>query len=132
MILKEMLKLAPYQCRVVAVHGYLEQPAFHDLVRATTYTVNASAGEGQCLPLMEFMSAGKPAIAPNHTAMADYVTPANSFIVSGTREPSAWPQDPRQVFRCMRYRINWGPCATRIWPPSPWLPTIPTDIAPWR
>lgn len=106
--LDEMRKLAPYQCRVVALHGYLEDDSFDDLVRATAYVVNSAHAEGQCLPLMEFMSAGKPAIAPNHTAMADYITSDNAFIVESHREPAAWPQDPRMVFRCTRYRIEWS------------------------
>jgi glycosyltransferase involved in cell wall biosynthesis len=106
-VLQEMRKLAPYRCRVVVIHGYLDDGSFAELVLATTYTVNASHAEGQCLPLMEFMSAGRPAIAPGHTAMADYITPANAFVVAGTPEWAAWPQDPRMVFRCMRYRINW-------------------------
>lgn len=107
-VLQEMRKLAPYQCRVVALHGYLEQDSFDELVRATTYTVNSAHAEGQCLPLMEFMSAGKPAIAPDHTSMADYINPENAFVVAGHREPAAWPQDPRMVFRCTRYRIEWA------------------------
>lgn len=107
-VLQEMRKLAPYQCRVVALHGYLEQDSFDELVRATTFTVNSAHAEGQCLPLMEFMSAGKPAIAPDHTSMADYITAENSFVVEGHREPAAWPQDPRMVFRCTRYRIEWA------------------------
>lgn len=107
-VLQEMRKLAPYQCRVVALHGYLEQDSFDELVRATTFTVNSAHAEGQCLPLMEFMSAGKPAIAPDHTSMADYITTDNAFVVAGHREPAAWPQDPRMVFRCHRYRIEWS------------------------
>ena len=60
-----------------------------------------------CMPLMEFMSAGVPAIAPDHTAMADYITTDNAFIVRGTREHNVWPHDPEQMFRTMRYRIEW-------------------------
>ena len=107
-VLQEMRKLAPYQCRVVVLHGYLEQDAFDELVRATTFTVNSARAEGQCLPLMEFMSAGKPAIAPDHTSMADYINSENAFVVAGHREPAAWPQDPRMVFRCTRFRIEWS------------------------
>ncbi|MFI0433792.1 MAG: glycosyltransferase, partial [Candidatus Nanopelagicales bacterium] len=107
MLLQEMRKLYPYACRIVVIHGFLAIESFQDLLRATTYTVNAAHGEGQCLPLMEYMAAGKPAIAPDHTAMADYITTENGFPVASTVELAAWPQDPRQVFRCVRYRINW-------------------------
>jgi glycosyltransferase involved in cell wall biosynthesis len=92
---------------VVFVHGFLEYEEYVDLVRNTSFIVNASRGEGQCLPLMEYMSSGVPAISPDNTAMADYVTPENAFIVKSTVEPAVWPQDPRMLFRTTRYRINW-------------------------
>ena len=56
---------------------------------------------------MEFMSAGVPAVAPDHTAMADYVSAANAFVVASGREPSSWPQDPRLIFTCRRRAVDW-------------------------
>lgn len=53
-----MHRLSPYRCRILAVHGYLTDLQFAELIAATTFVVNSSRGEGQCLPLMEFMSAG--------------------------------------------------------------------------
>ena len=103
----EMRKLAPYRCRVVAVHGFLDDGTYRHLVAHSTYVVNSAHGEGQCLPLMEFMSAGKPAIAPDHTAMADYLTPDNAFIIRSGEEWTHWPHDPRMVLRTMRYRLDW-------------------------
>lgn len=112
MLLQEMRKLAPYQCRIVVIQGFLEQDSFDQLVASTTFVVNSAHAEGQCLPLMEFMSAGKPAVAPDHTSMADYITEENSFVVASSPEWAAWPQDPRQVFRCVRYRIDWQSMVT--------------------
>ena len=106
------------------IHGFLSTESFHDLLRATAFTVNAAHAEGQCLPLMEYMAAGKPAIAPNHTAMADYITDDSAFPVSSSIELAAWPQDPRQVFRCVRYRISGTRCATPTARRSTWRPTI--------
>jgi glycosyltransferase involved in cell wall biosynthesis len=100
-------RIGPVRCRVVALHGYLEESEFDRLMDATTYYVNASHGEGLCLPLMEYMSAGIPAIAPDNTAMADYVTPATTFVVRSTPEPTVWPHDPRAMFRTRYYRIDW-------------------------
>ncbi len=105
--LLELRKLAPFRCRIVVIHGYLEDPDFHELIRATTYAVNASRGEGQCLPLMEFMSAGRPAVAPTHTALAEYVNEGNALTVRASQEWTFWPQDPRRRLTCMRYRIDW-------------------------
>lgn len=103
----EMIKLAPYRCRVVALHGFLDSGTYRHIVAHSTYVVNSAYGEGQCLPLMEFMSAGKPAIAPNHTAMADYINSENAFVVRSSEEWTHWPHDPRLVLRAFRYRLDW-------------------------
>ncbi len=106
-LLEDLCKLQPYQCRVVLIHGYLADADYEKLVAVTSYVVNSSHGEGQCLPLMEFMSCGKPAVAPVNTAMADYIDSDNAFIVHSTEEPSNWQHDPRQAMRTLRYRIDW-------------------------
>lgn len=103
-----MFRLAPYACRIVAVHGFLPASEYADLIAATDYVVNSSRGEGQCLPLMEFMSAGVPAVAPDHTAMAEYVNPTDAFVVASSREWSWWPHDPRRFLRCMRHPVDWN------------------------
>ena len=104
---KEIYKLTPFSCRLVILHGYLNDDAYAELVRATTYIVNTAYGEGQCLPLMEFMSAGKPAIAPAHSAMEDYIHEDNAFVVQSSPERASWPDDPSCALRTLNYRINW-------------------------
>ena len=106
LILRLLWRLAPFACRVVLVHGFLDDDAYREMVRVTSYVVNSAHGEGQCLPLMEFMSAGKPAIAPPHTGMADYVTPDCAYLVDSSAEPTFWPQDPRRAVRTCRRRID--------------------------
>ena len=100
-------KLAPFKCRVVAVHGYLSEEELKALINATDYVVNSSLCEGQCLPLMEFMGYGVPAVSPNHTAMKDYVSTDNSLIVKSSLQPTFWPFDERMALQTLRYRINW-------------------------
>jgi glycosyltransferase involved in cell wall biosynthesis len=104
---EEIYKLTPFKCRIVILHGYLKDDSYAGLVRSTTYVVNAAHGEGQCLPLMEFMSSGKPAIAPAHTAMQDYICRDNAFVVQSSLERARWPDDPSCALRTMDYRINW-------------------------
>jgi glycosyltransferase involved in cell wall biosynthesis len=108
LMLKHLARLAPFRCRVVLIHGFLAAADYANMFAATTYTVNSSHGEGQCLPLMEAMSAGKPAVAPPHTGMADYLTPACGFMVGSSAEPASWPQDPRHAVRTRRRRIDLG------------------------
>jgi glycosyltransferase involved in cell wall biosynthesis len=95
-----------FACRIVIVHGYLRQEDYECMVDATTYAVNTSHGEGQCLPLMEYMSSGKPAISPRHTAMLDYIDESCAFVVDSFLEPGTWPHDMRQAFRTLREHVQ--------------------------
>jgi len=106
-MLGDLAKLGTYQCRIVIIDGYLPDDAYRDLAALSSYTVNTSTGEGQCLPLMEYLSAGKPAVTPAHTAMADYITPGNAFIVASDHEPGIWPHDPREAVRTRRHRLEF-------------------------
>lgn len=105
MVLKHLVKLKPFKCRIVVVHGLLDDEAYDALVAATSYTVNTANGEGQCLPLMEFMSAGRPAVAPRHTAMIDYISTDNAFVIASRSRPAFWPHDERHAVRCTRNEV---------------------------
>ena len=100
-------KVPPFQCRVVALDSFLDASQYRELVAASTFAVNSSLGEGQCLPLMEAMSCGVPVIAPRHTGMSDYVDDQVGFVLRSSQEPCCWPHDPREVFRARCYRIDW-------------------------
>jgi len=107
-ILHHLYKNQSYRCRIVLIYGYLADADYEQLVQATSYVVNTAYGEGQCLPLMEFMSCGKPAVAPRTTAMIDYLDADNAFIIDTTDELTAWPHDPRRAFRTLRYVTDWA------------------------
>ena len=107
-MLKYLARLPLFRCRVVLLHGYLEDDQYRALVHATSFVVNASYGEGQCLPLMEYLSAGKPAIAPNHSGMSDYIDESIAFIVDSWPEATGWPHDPRFATRTCRRQISWA------------------------
>lgn len=111
-VIRLLQRLYPHRCRVVALAAFLDDDAYRDLKLATAFAVNASVGEGQCLPLMEFLAAGRPAVAPNHTAMADYIDARNGFIVGSSPEWTSWPPDPRGRLRCMQRRIDWNSLKT--------------------
>jgi glycosyltransferase involved in cell wall biosynthesis len=105
-------QLSPFACRVVVLHGYLQDEEFARLYGAASYYVNASRCEGLCLPLMEFMSCARPVIAPDHTAMRDYIDERVGFIVKSSREPTIWPEDRRILYRTLRHRPDWGSLKT--------------------
>lgn len=103
-----MARMPTYKCRIVLIHGYLDGTDFDNLVSASTFAVNASHGEGQCLPLMEFLSCGKPAIAPCHSAMVDYMDDQVGFVVNSWLDGTAWSHDPRLAYRTLRHQIDWA------------------------
>ena len=105
-VLADIAKHGSFRCRVLLVHGMLSDDEYRMLIRLTSYAVNTSTNEGQCLPLMEFMSAGRPAIAPAHTAMLDYISVDNAFVVKNAPRPYVWPHDSRQAIRTNRFAIN--------------------------
>ncbi|MGV8865198.1 MAG: glycosyltransferase [Pseudomonas sp.] len=111
-MLNLLAQLSPFACRVVVMHGYLDDSQYARLYGAASFYVNASRCEGLCLPLMEFMASGKPAIAPNHTAMQDYIDETVGFVVKSSEELTIWPQDTRIIYRTLRHRPDWGSLKT--------------------
>jgi hypothetical protein len=104
----DIVKALPrFSCRVLIINGFLDDENYAKLIAATHFVVNASLAEGQCLPLVEFMSAGRPAIAPRHTAMLDYITPENALIVGSAVEFCSFPHDPHNMLTTTRHRIEW-------------------------
>ncbi len=103
-----LAQLTPFACRVLVMHGYLDDAQYARLYQAASFYVNASRCEGLCLPLMEFMSSGKPVIAPDHTAMEDYIDDTVAFVVRSSEELTIWPQDTRIIYRTLRYRPDWA------------------------
>lgn len=102
-----LARMPSARCRVVVLQGFLSDADYAQLVGASHWVVNASVAEGLCLPLLEFMCAGRPVVAPRHTAMADYLNADNSLLVRSDDDFGGWPQDPRRKFKSMRYRIEW-------------------------
>jgi len=111
-LLTLLSQLAPFKCRVLTLHAYLDDPTYEELIGATSYYVNTSLCEGLCLPLMEFMCCGKPVIAPLHTAMEDYIDDRAAFVIKSGLEHNVWPNDPRDLFRTLRYRLDWESICT--------------------
>jgi len=106
-LLTLLSRLEPFRCRVVVLHGFLEDAEYLHLIEASNFYVNASTCEGLCIPLMEFLSCGKPAIAPKHTAMADYLDNDMAFLLEYGIEPCCWPHDPTGMLLSHSHRISW-------------------------
>lgn len=101
-------RLPAFSCRIIVLQGFLDEDMFVSLISASNWIVNASTAEGLCLPLLEFMSGGRPAIAPAHTAMIDYLTASNGLIVESDEEYCSWSHDPRNELTTTRHRVSWS------------------------
>lgn len=83
-----------HRARVVVIGSYLSDEQMIDLTRASTYYLNASHAEGACLPLQDALAAGRPGVAPAHTAMAEYIDEEVAFAVPSRPEAIHWQWDP--------------------------------------
>ena len=112
LIIKELPRLGAFRCRVVIMHGLLDDNGYRQLLHSSHFAVNTSHGEGQCLPLMEYLASGKPAIAPRHSALADYIDEDLAFVINSWAEVTYWPHDPRLAYRTLRQQIDWASLCT--------------------
>lgn len=97
----------PHRCKLAVVSDDLMNPQLVQLTRGSTYYINSSRAEGACLPLQEFLAAGRPAIGPMHTALADYFGDHLGFTVASHPEPARWPHDPEGPFVSTWHRLVW-------------------------
>jgi len=97
-----------HRARLAVIASYLSDKQMFELARASTYYVNASHGEGACLPLQDALAAGRPAIAPAHTAMAEYVDDELAFVLPSHPVPTHWQWDPDK-----RQTTTWQQIDTR-------------------
>ncbi len=97
-----------HRCRIVVITEFLTETQMNLLFQITTFYVNASHAEGACLPLMRALAGGRPAIAPDHTAMADYIDDTVAFVPRSHPEPIYWPHDPESRLETSRYRLVWS------------------------
>jgi glycosyltransferase involved in cell wall biosynthesis len=102
-----LYRIGQVQCRVVAIRGFLEDEDYDRLLQATSFYINASLAEGLCMPLMEYMSGGVPAIAARNTAMLDYAYPESTFLVESSPQMTSWPHDTRFMLRTRYHQVNW-------------------------
>jgi hypothetical protein len=98
----------PHCCKVVVICDFLAEDQMCRLAEASTYYLQTTKAEGNCLPLMNFLAAGRPGISPDHSAMSDYFDESVGFVIESHPEPAPWPHEKR-----LRYRSTWG---RLVWP----------------
>jgi glycosyltransferase involved in cell wall biosynthesis len=96
-----------HRCKLVFVSAYLSDAQMVELARASTYYVTAARAEGACLPLQDFLAAGRPGVAPVHTALEEYFDNRVGLVVDSNPEPASWPHDPDRRCTTSWHRIVW-------------------------
>ncbi len=96
-----------HRCRIAVITDFLTDDQMAELMRATTFYVNTSRAEGACLPLQQSLAAGRPSIAPDHTAMADFMDDRVGFVIQTHPEPTYWPHDPEMRTETYWNRMVW-------------------------
>lgn len=103
-----------HRARIVLVTEYLSDAQMCELVRASTFYLNASRAEGACLPLQDHLAAGRPGIAPANSAMADYFDAWVGLEVESHPEPCPWPDDTAGRLHTTWHRIVWSSLRDQI------------------
>ena len=104
----------PHRCKVVFVSDFLTDEQLVELAGATTYYITTTRAEGNCLPLMNYLAAGRPGISPCHTAIADYFGRDIGFVVESHPEPAAFPHDSRLRKTTTWHRLVWTSLVEQI------------------
>jgi glycosyltransferase involved in cell wall biosynthesis len=96
-----------HHCRLAFVTAYLSEEQLVELAAASTYYLNTSHAEGSCLPLQSFMAAGRPAVAPANTGMADSLDDRCGLPIDSHFEPARSPLDPDGGLTTRWHRLVW-------------------------
>ena len=103
-----------HKCRIVVTNSYLSDEEMVQLANASTYYIQTTRAEGNCLPLMNFLAAGRPGVSPCHSAISDYFDGQVGFVAESHAEPAAWPHDPEHRMRSTWGRLVWTSMVEQI------------------
>jgi hypothetical protein len=97
-----------HRCRVVVITDFLDDAHMRNLIEITAYYINTSHAEGACLPLQQALASGRPALAPAHSALGDYMDDQVGFVLESHPEPAPWPHDPERRMETYWHRLVWS------------------------
>lgn len=96
-----------HRCKIAVIPDYLAAEHMLELARASTFHVTATRAEGANLPLQDFLAAGRPGVAPRHSAMLDYFHDELGFVVASHPEPARWPHAPHDSLPTTWHHPVW-------------------------
>ena len=103
-----------HKCKMIVISEYLTEEQLCELAEASTYYIQTTRAEGNCLPLMNYLAAGRPGVSPCHSAISDYFDSQIGFVADSHPEPAAWPHDPQLRIRTTWARLVWPSMVERI------------------
>lgn len=80
---------ARHRYRLVFIYDFLTEAQLLDLMIATTFYLRATTAEGNCLPLMNHLAAGRTGVSPDHSSVGDYFDAQSGVVVASYPERSA-------------------------------------------
>lgn len=101
-------RLPAFSCRIVFIHGTIADVGAREVMAASHWAVNGSRAAKSGGALAAFMAAGRPAIAPAHTALADFVTPATAIVVATSEIPATLFGGSTDPLTATAYRPLWS------------------------
>ncbi|AGI21993.1 putative glycosyltransferase [Pseudomonas sp. ATCC 13867] len=106
-MLTNLSRLSPFQCRVVVINAYLEDAEYERLVAASHYLVHPAQSEASAITVQEFMSAGRPVLAPCHSALSGWVDDDSELRLRSSVQPAYWGRDPDKRLYLRDHRLDW-------------------------
>lgn len=107
-MLTNLSRLSPFKCRVVVINAFLEDAEYAELIAASHYLVHPAQSEGSAITVQEFMSAGRPVLAPRHSALSEWIGDDHPFRIRSTEQPACWVLDPDKRLHLRDHRLDWA------------------------
>ena len=97
-----------HQCRLVVISESLNDESHAELFAASKFVVDTRKSAREAWLIDEARAAGRPLIAPAHSALTDRLDPLFSLLVRSSPEPAAWPHDPLARRETLQDRLDWN------------------------
>lgn len=106
-MLTNLSRLSPFQCRVVVINAYLDDAEYERLIAASHYLVHPAQSEASAITVQEFMSAGRPVLAPCHSALSGWIADDSELRLRSSVQPAYWGRDPDKRLYLQDHRLDW-------------------------
>lgn len=96
-----------HRCRMIVITDDLSDESMLESLSGAAYYVTARRSEGTGRWARLALAAGRPLIAPSHTALEPILDDRVGFVVASHPEPTHWPDDPERRLETSWHRLVW-------------------------